>query len=169
VPGDFVELGVYKGNSASILAAFARRNRRRLFLFDTFEGFDQRDLHGLDSKRRADFTDTSLADVERLVGTDGVVYVQGFFPESASKITLPERIAIAHIDCDLYAPMRAGLECFYPRLSPGGIMLLHDYSSGHWPGVTEAVDEFFKNLPDKPILVADKSGTAIVRKSVWPQ
>jgi hypothetical protein len=169
VPGDFVELGVYKGNSAATLAAFARRDQRHVFLFDTFEGFDKRDLHGVDSKHPVQFTNTSLSAVQKLVGTDGVTYVQGFFPESASNITMPERIAIAHIDCDLYQPMKAGLECFYPRLSPGGIMLLHDYSSGHWPGATQAIDEFFKNLPEKPILLPDKSGTAVIRKAIWPQ
>jgi hypothetical protein len=60
--------------------------------------------------------------------------------------------------------VKAALECFYPRVSPGGILLLHDYSSGHWPGVRQAVDEFFQKLPEKPILIPDKSGTAIVRK-----
>jgi hypothetical protein len=164
VPGDFVELGVYKGNSASILAAYARRQSRRVFLFDTFEGFDQRDLKGVDRERTSLFADTSLAAVQNLVGTEGTTYVKGFFPESISTVTMPETIAVAHIDCDLYQPMKAGLQEFYPRLSPGGIMLLHDYSSGYWPGVKQAIDEFFKDLPEKPILAPDKSGTAIIRK-----
>jgi hypothetical protein len=121
----------------------------------------------VDSEQHIHFTDTSLAGVQKLVGTESVTYVQGFFPESARNIniTMPQTVAVAHIDCDLYAPMKAGLEWFYPRLSPGGITLLHDYSSGHWPGATQAVDEFFKHLPDKPILAPDKSGTAIVRKA----
>lgn len=165
VPGDLVELGVYKGNSAGILATFARRYGRHTFLFDTFEGFDQRDLHGVDSKHPVQFRDTSVAGVQKLIGTEGVTYVQGFFPESTQKITMPQKIAVAHVDCDLYDPMKAGLQWFYPRLSPGGLMLLHDYSSGHWPGATRAIDEFFKDLPEKPILLPDKSGTAIVRKA----
>lgn len=168
VPGDMVELGVYKGNSAGILAAFARRHGRRVYLFDTFQGFDKRDLRGVDSQHLVQFRDTSLAGVQALVGMDSVTYAQGFFPESAAKITMPERIAIAHIDCDLYEPMKAGLEWFYPRLSSGGIMLLHDYSSGHWPGATRAVDEFFRDLPEKPILLPDKSGTAVIRKAGAP-
>ena len=166
IPGDFVELGVYKGNSAGILATIARNHGRHVFLFDTFGGFDERDLHGVDGKQSAQqFTDTSMAEVKQLVGTDGVTYVQGFFPESARQVEMPEKIAFAHIDCDLYAPIKAGLEWFYPRLSPGGILLLHDYSSGHWPGATRAIDEFFEDLPEKPILLPDKSGSAVVRKS----
>lgn len=168
IPGDFVELGVYKGNSATMLASFARRTNRRVFLFDTFEGFDSRDLHGVDSTKPVQFKDTSLPAVQGLVGTDVVTYVKGFFPESTKAIELPERIAVAHIDCDLYEPMKAGLQTFYPRLSPGGIMLLHDYSSGHWPGATQAVDEFFADVPEKPVLVPDKSGTAMIRKATLP-
>lgn len=166
IPGAFVELGVYKGNSAVMLAAFARRARRPVYLFDTFEGFDKRDLRGIDDKSHIGFTDTSLAGVQHLVGTEGVTYVQGFFPESTRKVTMPDQIAVAHIDCDLYEPMKAGLNEFYPRLSPGGIMLLHDYSSGAWVGATRAVDEFFAQVPDKPILLPDKSGTAIIRKAM---
>lgn len=164
VPGDVVELGVYKGNSAALLATLARRKNRHLYLFDTFAGFDSRDLHGIDGAHPVIFTDTSVEAVRDLVGTEGVSYVQGFFPESTSQVRLPEQIAIAHIDCDLYEPMKAGLECFYPRLAPGGILLLHDYASGCWPGAKRAIDEFFENRPEKPILAADKSGTALIRR-----
>ena len=164
VPGDFVELGVYKGNSATLLALLGRAQNRQTFLFDTFGGFDPRDLRGVDGAKGIRFTDTSFDAVQNLVGTEGVKYVPGFFPDSILGIQLPEQIAVAHIDCDLYQPMKAGLECFYPRLSVGGVLLMHDYSSGHWPGAKRAVDEFFANLPEKPICVADKSGTAIVRK-----
>ena len=164
VPGDFVELGVYKGNSAKLLASLGRRQNRHLYLFDTFTGFDSRDLRGMDSGTRNDFADTSLKTVQKLVGTEGVTYVPGFFPDSTSQIEMPERIAIAHIDCDLYEPMKAGLEWFYPRLSTGGILLLHDYSSGYWPGAKRAIDEFFEKRPEKPVLAADKSGTALIRR-----
>jgi hypothetical protein len=164
VPGDFVELGVYKGNSAAILAALGRGKERHTYLFDTFSGFDARDLRGMDTGRGAQFADTSLAAVQELVGADDVTYVKGFFPESLSQVRLPEKIAVVHIDCDLYEPMKAGLEHFYPRVSRGGLILLHDYGSGHWPGTKRAVDEFFAHRPEKPIMAPDKAGTAVVRK-----
>lgn len=162
--GDIVELGVYRGNSAAILASFARENGRQLYLFDTFTGFDPSDLTGHDSHRKTDFTNTSLEMVKQLVGDEHVHYVQGVFPASCSQIPLPEKIVLAHIDCDLYKPIKAGLEHFYPRVVPGGLILIHDYSSGFWPGATLAVDEFFADRPEKPILIPDKSGTAVIRK-----
>ena len=167
IPGDLVELGVYRGNSAAMLAALARDHGRHVYLFDTFTGFDERDLRGVDAGRKhRGFEDTSVEALMRLVGTDSVTCIQGFFPDSLAKVTLPAQIAVVHIDCDLYEPMKAGLEIFYPLVSPGGILILHDYSSGQWLGTTQAVDEFFADRPEKPILIPDKSGSAIVRKSM---
>jgi hypothetical protein len=167
VPGDFVELGVYKGNSAAILSYFARHHKRTVYLYDTFEGFDPRDFKGEDAHRSAKhFSDTSLEKVRALVGEDSVAYIKGFFPASLAKAAPPEQIAVAHIDCDLYEPMKAGLEVFYPRMSPGGLLFLHDYGSGEWPGATRAVDEFFSDKPERPVVLPDKSGTALVRVTV---
>jgi len=164
IQGDLVELGVYKGNSAAVLARLARRFDRRLYLFDTFTGFDDRDLgnNPLDSERP--FTDTSLEAVQRLIGDHKVTYVSGYFPDSARGMQLPEKVAVLHLDCDLYGPTKQGLEHFYSRMAPGGIIVLHDYSSGYWPGVTQAADEFFDERPEKPVLIPDKSGSAVIRK-----
>jgi len=164
VIGDFVELGVYKGNSAVMLAHFGRNACRHTYLFDTFSGFDSRDFKAEDESTRVLFTDTSLEAVQALVGKDGVTYVPGFFPESLAGTSLPDAIAVAHIDCDLYQPMKAAIAEFYPRLSPGGILIMHDYASGGWPGARRAVDEFFRDKPENVIVFPDKSGTALVRK-----
>ena len=93
-----------------------------------------------------------------------MTYVPGFFPESVKGVALPERLALAHIDCDLYEPMKAALESFYPRLSRGGLLIMHDYASGHWQGATRAVDEFFADKPEKPVIMPDKSGSAVIRR-----
>lgn len=164
VAGDMAELGVFRGNSAVVLAHYARTNARRLYLFDTFDGFDARDLTGVDQRRREDFSKTSLEIVKHLVGEDEVVYVQGRFPQSMPP-NVAEWFSVVHLDCDLYAPMRAGLEHFYPRLSPGGLLLLHDYSSGYFPGAKQAIDEYIATIPENLVLLPDKSGTAIIRKS----
>ena len=166
LPGDIVELGVYRGNSAALLAMLAREKGRQLYLFDTFTGFDRSDLIGHDSHRDPEFADTSLEMVKALVGIENVQYVQGLFPESCRQIHLPEKIVIAHIDCDLYKPIKAGLEHFYPRVVPGGIVIIHDYGSGYWPGATQAVNEFFADKPERPVLIPDHAGTAIIRKAL---
>lgn len=164
VPGDFAEIGVYRGNTARILAHAARVGGRRLFLFDTFSGFDLADQTETDRPSDA-FVDTSLKRVKHFVGTENVEYVIGRFPDSLSTVKLPDRFAIVHLDCDLFQPTAAGLDYFYPRLSPGALLILHDYSSGHWAGCARAIDAFLKDKPERPILIPDKSGTAVLVKS----
>jgi hypothetical protein len=60
--------------------------------------------------------------------------------------------------------MKAGLEFFYPRMARGGLLLLHDYSSLHWEGARQAVDEFCAANGEFPILLPDKSGSALIRR-----
>jgi len=165
VAGDFAELGVYKGNSAATLAHYARCFGRTLFLFDTFTGFNKKDFAGVDSSRRQQFTDTSLDLVLRNTGIASVVCVKGHFPESVNRDVQDRRYSVVHLDCDLYAPMKAGLEFFYPRLSEGGLLIIHDYVNEYWSGIRTAVDEFCQKIHEGIIIIPDKSGTAILRKS----
>lgn len=164
VPGDMAELGVYRGNSAATLAHFARQHDRRLFLFDTFTGFDRRDLVGVDQKKHTKFSDTSLDQVRALVGEQAVNFIPGRFPESVPDALFKVKFSVVHIDCDLYEPAKAGLEFFYPRLSPSGLLILHDYANPYWIGIKSAVDEFCRIIPERPLVFNDKSGTAMIRK-----
>ena len=166
VEGDFAELGVWKGNSAAVLASISQPDGRKLFLFDTFEGFDRRDFVGVDSGRAPAFADTSLQQVQRLVGNHpNVVYCPGYFPASIPAAARESTFAIAHIDCDLYEPMKAALSFFYPRLAAGGCIIMHDYSSGEWQGASRAVDEFLAAVPEQLVLIPDKSGTGVIAKN----
>jgi len=166
IDGDFAELCVWKGNSAAILAAFAAESGKRLFLFDTFAGFDRRDLIGDDKDERVAFEDTSIDFVREAVGHDEITtYVKGYFPDSITAEVAERRFALVHLDCDLYVPMKAALEFFYPRMPRGGMLILHDYSSGLWSGATHAVDEFCEAVGEYPTLWPDRQRTAIIRKS----
>jgi hypothetical protein len=166
IEGDFAELGVWRGNSAAILVDFAAQCGKRVFLFDTFAGFDKRDFVGIDSKLKVSFGDTSIDYVRKTVGHDDITtYIQGRFPESITDEVSTRTFALAHIDCDLYEPMKAALEFFYARLSVGGMLILHDYSSGTWEGATRAITEFTADKGEFLSLWPDKSGTAVLRKS----
>ena len=74
------------------------------------------------------------------------------------------RYALVHIDCDLYAPVKSALSYFYPRLVPGGFLVVHDYSSLHWNGAERAVDEFFADLSESVVPITDSAGSVVVRK-----
>lgn len=165
IPGDLAELGVYRGNSAAVLAHYARAYGRQLHLFDTFEGFDRRDLTGDDQDKDLDFADTSLDLVQGIVGTESVRWIKGYFPASIPSDLAAATFSIVHLDCDLYEPMKAALDFFFPRLSPGGLLIIHDYCNHYWPGIQSAVDEFLSGVPERLVLMPDKSGTAMIRKS----
>jgi hypothetical protein len=165
IAGSVAELGVYKGTTAKLLHELLPG--RTLWLFDTFEGFDARDLPGERGTDAASFQfdDTSLAAVlEHIGSSDRIRPCRGYFPATAAAVPDDERFALVHLDADLQKPTADALEFFYPRLSPGGFLILHDYGSGAWPGVVEAVDRFFVDKPESIVRIPDKSGTAVVRR-----
>jgi hypothetical protein len=166
IRGDVAELGVYKGNTAVLLAQMARQFGATAYLFDTFGGFSASDLTGIDADKakNAQFDDTSLEQVRSLVGQQCVKFVQGRFPDTLAQVPDDARFSVVHIDCDLYAPFVAALNYFYPRLVRGAFLIMHDYSSRSWNGAEKAVDEFLADKPEKIIPLPDKSGTAIIRK-----
>jgi len=57
----------------------------------------------------------------------------------------PDRISILRLDTDWYESTKHDLVHLWPRLSPGGILIIDDY--GHFAGARDAVDEFFASQP----------------------
>jgi hypothetical protein len=167
IEGDFAELGVWRGNTSAVLAHFALTAKRSLYLFDTFGGFDQRDISSIDPNTRPDFGNTSVALAREVVGPAWSVchVAAGRFPDSIQPEHEGKKYAVVSLDCDLFESMRAGLEFFYPRMSAGGLLLLHDYSNPHWPGAKRAVDEFCAAAGEFLFLLPDKSGSAFIRRS----
>ena len=84
----------------------------------------------------------------------------GYFPDSAKGLE-NETFALVNIDADLYNPVKAGLEFFYPRMSPGGIILIHDYNH-RWEGLVKAVDEFAAKTSCTIIPVPDLDSTVMI-------
>ena len=123
VKGSVAELGVFQGDFARFINKFFDS---KLYLMDTFSGFDDRDIE----KEGAcvdfidgEFTDTSIELVKsKLPHPERVQFIKGYFPQSvAGRIPENERFAFVNLDMDLEAPILAGLEYFYPRLTGGGV------------------------------------------------
>ena len=165
LPGDLAELGVYQGEFA------ARMSRcfpdRTLYLFDTFEGFDARDVSvesqsGYSRAVEGEFADTSVDLIlSKMAAPERVVVRKGYFPE-----TIPEEetsFALVSLDADLYEPTLQGLRYFYPRLVSGGVILLHDYRNARFSGVCAAVEAFEQENGRMLLLpVGDLHGTAMI-------
>lgn len=166
VEGAFAELGVYEGATARII--HEADPSRRLHLFDTFEGFSKQDLSEEKSKDKkydsSNFSDITLDEVkENVSGNENVHFHKGYFPESTNDLE-ETTYAFVHLDADLYKPTLEGLKYFYPKLSAGGIIVIHDYNHT-WDGVTKAVDEFVQSIPETITEVADWQGSAMIVKN----
>jgi O-methyltransferase len=161
IPGAFAEAGVYRGDMTRFINSVAQD--RPFFLFDTFEGFSQKDLPPGEADNR--FRNTSVTDVLRAAGnTPNLIVKKGYVPETFAGLG-SEWFSFVLLDLDLYKPTLAGLEFFYPRLSSGGFLVVHDYNSTESNGACRrAVDEFLKGKPEKPVELADVWGTILFRK-----
>jgi O-methyltransferase len=139
--GDFAELGVYRGGSALFLARFMMPHQR-LFLFDTFEGLP--DVGPEDTKHvKGEFAAT-FDQVRYLLARNmhQVSIYKGVFPDDTAFAIKGKVFSLVHIDCDLYAGVRAGLEWFGPRMLTGGVIVLDDVYCPDCPGAMKAVQEF---------------------------
>jgi O-methyltransferase len=167
IPGDFVELGVYKGLTARLIHHYAPA--RMLHLFDTFEGFPEESMQA--DKKKADnvitkklFGDTSVGAAQNLIApkNNNVKFYKGFFPATIPENFKKKKFAFIHLDADLYQPVLDGLKFFYRKMSKGGLILVHDYNA--WIGARKAVDQFFEDKGEIPIPMPDKSGSVLIQK-----
>ena len=165
IEGAFAEVGVYQGETAKMMHEMD--TLRRLHLFDTFEGFDKKDIESTtakDANHGIDFSDTSLESVVKFIdGNSNIVFHKGYFPATTKDLQV-EHYAFVHLDADLYNPTLAGLRYFYPLLSPGGVIIVHDYNHT-WEGVTKAVDEFSKTISENLMEISDWQGSVMIVKT----
>jgi len=130
------EFGVYQGSSAQIMCE--AKGDCALHLFDTFSG-----MPAPGEQERIFTRGQFAASLDRvratLRGYSNVHFHPGVFPQSVQGLDAL-RFSLVHLDVDFYASTRAGLEFFYPRMIPGGIVITHDYSI--LTSVAQAFSEF---------------------------
>jgi predicted O-methyltransferase YrrM len=137
VPGDYAEVGVYRGASAKLMCE--AKGEKDIHLFDTFAGLPGSEA--IDIRFRPSmFSAQEEAVRKRLAKYEKVHIYPGVFPGTAGSIR-DKQFAFVHIDIDIYQSTRDCLELFYPRMSPSGIIISHDYPSS--AGVRKAFEEFF--------------------------
>lgn len=162
IPGAIVECGVWRGGSmmavAKTLLAMGSHDRD-LFLYDTFEGMSapgEKDV-SLSGERAAtliagsqkseDSTIWCFAPIDRVrqavastgYPTDRTHFIKGRVEDTICT-EAPDTIALLRLDTDWYESTKYELECLFPRLSTGGVLIIDDY--GHWKGARAAVDEY---------------------------
>ncbi len=136
--GDFLQAGCGPGGAAIVIAHAKRRNRA-FAVHDPFGG-------GLNAEMQARRELAAHSADERL----NVRLLPGPYEETVA----PDgALALAHVDCGKYDPMRVLLERLAPRLVSGGHLIVDDYKTKE--DCKRAVDDYFRG----------KSGFQLVRKS----
>ena len=161
IPGAAAELGVYRGGFARWINRLLPE--RRLYLFDTFEGFDEKESAGCGEgfvgahrNTAAEAVLTSLPHPER------ALIRKGLFPQTAEGLE-GERFALVSLDADLEQSTYSGLCWFLPRMEPGGYLLLHDYDNPKLPGVKRALERFEKEQGRLcAVPLCDVNGTLVI-------
>lgn len=148
VEGAIADLGAYRGDISWQMNAMMPE--RKLYLFDTFTGYDARDIA---KEQELQLSDAQIGEFslsrnerehlnERILGrmpyAEQVELRPGWFPETAFELE-HEKYALVHIDTGLYAPTYSGIQYFFPRLSKGGVILVSGYTDGKSQSVCQAV------------------------------
>lgn len=147
IPGDIAEVGVYRGGTLRLLASLSPH--KIVHGFDTFCGMPQVDAAKDNHHKEGNFSETSYENVKNfLKDVPNIVLYKGIFPHTTANI-IDIDFSFVHIDADIYPSVLAACNFFYPRMSPGGIIISDDYGSLSCVGAKIAMDEFFSRKPEQ--------------------
>jgi hypothetical protein len=164
IPGDFVECGVWRGGSSVAMIRSLQQAgcaTRDLWLYDTFTGMSPPTDHDVDCfgnsaeqllvrdqhdrvTAASVWCEASLEDVQHQVGQTAYPSQRLHFVRGKVEDTIPQQapqqIALLRLDTDWFESTWHELVHLYPRLAPGGVLIIDDY--GHWQGCRQAVDQY---------------------------
>ena len=154
LPGDVVELGCNVGTTALYIRRLLDlvETGKEFHVYDSFEGLPDAIEHdgnpprlnrGSLKKEQSAF-EKSFFDA----GLELPVIHKGFFADIPDN-EYPDKICFAFFDGDLYTSILDSFDKVYPKMSTGGIIIVHDYEGADLPGVKKACDYFLKDKPEK--------------------
>lgn len=169
--GDVCEFGVGQGAVSALLAYEIKNTDKNIWLFDSFEGFDEpsekdvliNDVLSLGSielyKGMMSFPEkmirARLSDIN--FPADRIRIVPGFIDKSIKGPNLPQKVCFAYVDFDFYEPILIALNFLDTVLQPGGFIIVDDY--GYFSkGVKLAVDEFYDSRKEKYSIIFPITG-----------
>ena len=170
IDGDTAECGVYRGDSSYLILKANENSGKVHHAFDSFEGLSKPGLKDEVSSKRTfrwqkhDLTSREAATRNNLAGFENLKLYKGWIPERFQEIS-DKRFSFVHIDVDIYQPTYNSLAFFYPRMSPGGIILCDDYGFDSCPGAKKACDEFLTG--NKERLIHLPTGQGMIIKSQY--
>lgn len=160
IPGDVLELGVYKGASLSRFATFRQILEndfsRTIYGLDTFGAFPKSNIEGsadlqfieeFEDEGGEGISDDDLSSLIREKNIQNVHLIKGNVFDTIPDLKKEKpslKISLLHLDMDVYEPTSFALRELIPNMVRGGIVLFDDYSTVE--GATRAGDEIAREL-----------------------
>jgi O-methyltransferase len=152
VAGDLIEAGVWRGGAAIFMRAVLKvygDGARCVWLADSFDGlpapnpgkypYDAEDRHWQNRELAVPLETVRDNFVRYGLLDDRVRFVKGWFSETLSSLPV-QRLSLIRLDADMYGSTIEALTSLYPKLSPGGYLIVDDY--GAVRGCRQAVDDY---------------------------
>lgn len=171
VVGVVAELGVFQGTFSKLLNA--RFKDKQLYLYDTFESFNMDEFIEEVKNGYCDETFAAVfngTDVNRVLNEmpypENCIIRKGFFPESLESEDANLNFAFVSLDVDFEKSTYEGLKFFYPRLSEGGYIFIHDYNNSFLGGIKKAISKYEMDMGGvlKKVPLCDAGGTIVIVK-----
>lgn len=166
VKGAVCELGVFTGETSvflyNVLKELSATEKHPLHLFDSFQGLpdcDKKKDQGMCGPGSMSVPENQVKAAFTSNSHPVPPMHKGFFKDIPDD-EFPDEIAFAFIDADLYPSMLSALQRVWPRLSKGGVVLMHDYAWEGYPGTEFAADDFLKDKVEKVQLPGGENGVA---------
>ena len=157
VEGDVIECGCARAGTSVIMGTRIEgaRKEKTVYALDTFDGFDKGEIEKeVQAGNVPDYSDHDFKynsyeyvqqKLKRLGLTKRVIPVKGLFQDTMKEIRA-ESYCFGFIDCDLEDSLLFATREVWKKLSHGGIIMMDDYNSDQYRGVTKAVDKLVKEF-----------------------
>jgi O-methyltransferase len=162
VAGDIVEIGVWRGGTAALIAHALPE--KTAHLFDTFSGVAKCDPEFDTLYSGGEHADTDEQIVKNLFAAAGArcEIHSGIFPDDTLS-ALPEKVCLAHIDVDSYHSVKQSFEAIWPNVQPNGIVVFDDYAIFGCEGANQAINEIVARYQDG-LFIHNLNGHALLIK-----
>jgi glycosyltransferase involved in cell wall biosynthesis len=168
VPGDFIETGVWRGGACILMRGILTAHGiedRKVYVADSFAGLppasadypaDAGDRHHTHRELTVSLDEVQSAFQSYGLLDKNVIFVKGWFRDTLPALNV-RQFAVIRLDGDMYESTVQAIEALYPRLSPGGFIIIDDY--GAVPGCRQAVDDYrLRNEIATPMRQIDWAG-----------
>jgi hypothetical protein len=140
IAGDFIETGVMRGGTVILMRALLKAHDVRdrvVWAADSFEGLPAPNMESYPDDAGAAWhlrplTEVGLEHVKRnferydLLDSQ-VRFLKGWFRDTLAEAPIT-KLALLRLDGDLYESTMDALVPLYPKLSPGGFVIIDDYN-----------------------------------------